>query len=304
MRSLQIGVVLGTWRSTPDPRPVPWTDLRALAERAEMLGFDTIWSPDELLGRVVSGGEVHGFWDGIAMPAALAASTTRVKIGTWVMSALHRNPGIAAKAAATIDEISGGRFVLGLGAGHGGTGARAFGLPEDHVYERFEEALEIIVPLLRAGQADHHGTYHTARDLVQKPPGPRPGGIPLMLAAHGPRGYRHVVRHADIWSSYATGADPTADLAARIAPFEAACAAAGRDPGTVRRSAGLMVAPLTAGPYESVFGAAVTGPIDKIADTFRSIRDAGFTQLEFMFEPQTTAALDVMGGVLAELDAD
>jgi len=298
MGPFAVGVVLGTWRSSQDPAAVPWLEIRNLAIRAEQIGFDTVWTPDELLGRLVKDGPRYGFWDAIAMPAALAASTTRIGIGTWVMSALHRNPGISAKAAETIDEISGGRFILGLGAGHAGTGAHAFGLPEDHVYERFEEALEIIAPLLRAGRADLSGTYHVARDLEQLPLGPRPGAIPLMLAAHGERGYRHAARLADIWSCYATGDSPVEDLTARVPALEAACLDLGRDPATIGRSAGLMVAPLATGPYESVYGAAVTGPVEAIADTFRSIRDGGFTRLEFMFEPQTMAALDAMGRVL------
>lgn len=298
MGRFEIGVVLGTWRSSQDPAAVPWSEIRNLAIRAEEAGFDTVWSPDELLGRLVKDGRRYGFWDGIAMPAALAAATTRIGIGTWVMSALHRNPGISAKAAETIDEISGGRFILGLGAGHAGSGAHAFGLPEDHIYERFEEALEIIVPLLRDGRADLAGTYHVARDLEQLPRGPRPGVIPLMLAAHGERGYRHAARLADIWSCYATSDTPQKDLIARVPAFEAACDAVGRDPASIGRSAGLMVAPLASGPYESVFGAAVTGPAEEIADTFRAIRDGGFTRLEFMFEPQTMEALDAMARVL------
>ena len=104
------------------------------------------------------------------------------------MSALHRNPGISAKAVETLDEVrSGGRFVFGLGSGHAGGQAHAFGLPEDHVFGRFEEAIEIIVPLLRSGHADVEGTYHAARDLEHRPVGPRPGRTPIMIGAGGPR---------------------------------------------------------------------------------------------------------------------
>ena len=120
------------------------------------------------------------------MTGAVAAATSRIKVGTWVLSALHRNPGITAKAVETIDEISGGRFVLGLGSGHAGRQAHAFGLPEDHVFGRFEEAVEIIVPLLRQGHADFEGTFHAARDLEHRPVGPRPGRIPIMMGAEGP----------------------------------------------------------------------------------------------------------------------
>ena len=169
MRSFEIGVVLTAWRSTTDGSTVGWAEHRDLAVRAEAMGFDTVWTPDELIGRMVKDGPRYGFWDGVAIPAAIAASTSRIKIGTWVLSSLHRNPGITATVAATIDAISGGRFVLGLGAGPPGRAAHAFGLPEDHVYDRFEEALQIVVPLLREGRADFDGSYHVARDLVQLP---------------------------------------------------------------------------------------------------------------------------------------
>ncbi|MFI5262169.1 MAG: LLM class flavin-dependent oxidoreductase [Candidatus Limnocylindrales bacterium] len=304
MSSFEIGVVLATWRSSQDPTTVPWSEIRDLTVRAEEIGFDTVWSPDELLGRLVKDGPRYGFWDGVAVPAAMAAVTSRIKVGTWVSSALHRNPGIIAKAAATIDEISGGRFILGLGAGHAGSGAHAFGLPEDHVYERFEEALEIIVPLLRSGRADFEGTYHLARDLEQLPPGPRPGGIPILLAGHGRKGYRHAARLADIWSCYATERSDLVELGPRLTAFQAACAEVARDPATVGRSAGVVVAPLATAEYTGMFGSAITGSTEEIADAFRAFRDAGFTQLEFLIEPQWMAALEAMAPVLWSLTAD
>ncbi|MBI2762899.1 MAG: LLM class flavin-dependent oxidoreductase [Chloroflexi bacterium] len=305
MRSFEIGVVLGSWRSTTDGGTVRWAEILDLALRAEALRFDTLWSPDELLGRLVKGGPRYGFWDGgVAIPAALAVATSKIKIGTWVMSALHRNPGITAKAVETMDEISGGRFVLGLGAGHAGSGAHAHGLPEDHIYDRFEEALQIIVPLLRGGRADFEGTYHVARDLEQLPVGPRPNGIPIMLAAHGAKGYRHAARLADIWSCYAQERSHVSELGPRIADFEAACTEVGRDPATIGRSAGVIVAPLEPVGATGAFGTMISGSAEEIADAFRSFRAAGFTQLEFMLHPQAAAALESMAPVLELLDAD
>ena len=304
MRSFEIGVVFGSWRSSVDGSTVPWAEIRDLALRAEEIGLDTVWSPDELLGRLVKDGPRYGFWDGVAVTAGLAAATSRIKIGTWVMSALQRNPGMIAKSAATMDEISGGRFVLGLGAGHAGSGAHGFGLPEEAIYDRFEEALQIIVPLLRTGRADFAGTYHVARDLEQLPAGPRPVGIPLLLAAHGQKGYRHAARHADVWSCYATERSDVAELGPRVVAFEAACAEVGRDPSTVGRSAGVVVAPLAGAPYDGAFGTAITGSAEQIADAFRTFQAAGFTQLEFLVEPLTMAALDAMAPVIELLDSE
>src|SRR5881227_1323005 len=180
MRSLEIGLVLPMEESWTDGATPRWTEIRELAVRAEQIGFDTVWVPDELLWRP-SDGETRGWWECVAMTGAVAAATSRVKVGTWILSALHRNPGIIAKTVETLDEISGGRFVFGLGAGHEWPGqAHAFGLPETQIFARFEEALEIIVPLIRDGHANFEGSFHAARDLPQAPRGPRRGSIPLM----------------------------------------------------------------------------------------------------------------------------
>ena len=303
MRPVEVGVVLVTGDAGAERRTARWDDLRHMALRAEALGFDTVWTPDELLWRP-AGGAQRGFWDGVAMAGAIAAVTSTVKVGTWVMSALHRNPGIVAKAAETLDEISGGRFVFGLGAGHEWPGqARAFGLPEDRIYQRFEEALEIIVPLLRGGHADFEGTWHAAHDLDQAPLGPRPGTIPIMIGGHGPKGLRHAARLADIWSCYAEGRSDVEEMAPRIAALEAACAEVGRDPGTIGRSAGIEVAPLARAGDPRAPKDAITGSAEEIADTFRAFGAAGFTHLELMVEPQTTGSLEALAPVLELLDA-
>src|SRR5690349_22058373 len=181
MGTFEVGLALVPGQWGPERTTARWTEVRDMALRAEALGFDTVWAPDELLW-LTEGKAPQGMWECAAITGAIAAATSRIKVGTWVLSALHRNPGITAKIAETLDEISGGRFVFGLGAGHAEPGqARAFGLPEDRIFARFEEALQVIVPLLRDGKADFEGEFHAARGLLQRPVGPRPGRIPLML---------------------------------------------------------------------------------------------------------------------------
>src|SRR3954451_5636305 len=237
MRRLEVGLVLPMGDSFVDGTTVRWATIRDLAVRAEEIGFDTVWTADELLWRP-EGGRIHGWWECVAMTGAVAAATSRVKVGTWILSALHRNAGITAKAVETLDEVSGGRFVFGLGAGHAGRQAHAFGLPEDHVVGRFAEAAEIIVPLLRGGHAEFEGTFHAARDLEQRPVGPRPGRIPIMLGAKGPRMLEVAARHADIWSWFAEERSDMAEFRPRLDAILAACEAIGRDPATIGRSAG------------------------------------------------------------------
>ena len=296
VRPLEIGLVIVTGQTGPERTTQHWSDIKAMALAAEAIGFDTVWSPDELLWRP-QGKTQQGFWEGVAMAGAIAAVTTRVKVGTWVISALHRNTGITAKVAETLDEISGGRFIFGLGAGHAEPGqAKAFGLPEDQIFPRFEEALQIIVPLLREGHANVEGTFHTARDLDQVPRGPRPGRIPLMLGVLGPRGMRLAARYADIWSCYATARSDMVEMGPRLAALEAACAEVGRDPATIGRSAGVDVRPLQAEPDST--GEAFAGSPRQIADAVLALRDGGYTQVELWPNPTSLAAIEALGPAL------
>ena len=303
MRSLEIGLVLPTGEVFLDG-PIPrWPEIRDLAIRAEESGFDTVWVSDELLWRSAEGSP-QGFWECVATTGAVAAATSRVKVGTWILSALHHNPGMAAKVAETLDEISGGRFVFGLGAGHAGSQARAFGLPEDHVIGRFEEAAELIVPLLRGGRATLDGTYHVARDLEQRPVGPRPGRIPILIGAKGPKMLHVAARYADIWSWFVEERSDIAEFGPRLDAIVAACEAIGRDPATMGRSAGIIVEPTSVTGSEQALGVPVRGTAPEIADAIRSFQAGGFTQVEVLLWPPTPAALDAMLPVLELLDAD
>ncbi len=297
----EVGVVLNTGQWGPERTVAHWSELRAMALRAEALGFDTVWTPDELLWLPKEKPPI-GFWEGVAMAGAVAAVTSRIKVGTWVLSALHRNAGITAKAVETLDEISGGRFVLGLGSGHAGNQAHAFGLPEDKVFARFEEALQVIVPLLREGHAEFAGTWHAARGLLQLPQGPRPGRIPIMLGVHGPKGQRLAAQYADIWSCYAEEKSDMSELGPRLVTLEAACVDVGRDPATIGRSAGLLVKPLESEPDPT--GEHLTGSPERIADAVRTFRAGGFTQVELLPTPASVEALEALAPVLELLRAD
>jgi Coenzyme F420-dependent N5,N10-methylene tetrahydromethanopterin reductase and related flavin-dependent oxidoreductases len=288
------------WTDGSTPR---WVEIRELALRAEAMGFDTVWIPDELLWRQADG-QIHGWWESVAMTGAVAAATSRVKVGTWILSALHRNPGLTAKAVETLDEISGGRFVFGLGSGHAGRQAHAFGLPEDHVFGRFEEAVEIIVPLLRHGHAEFEGTFHAARDLEHRPVGPRPGRIPIMIGAKGPKMLRLAALHADIWSWYVEERSDLEEFGPRLAALEAACVEVGRDPATIGKSAGIVVEPTSFTGAAEVLAVPIRGSAEEIADGFRAFRAGGFTHVEVLLWPRTLAALEAMAPVLELLDAD
>ena len=303
MRSIELGIVLPLEEAWTDGSTPRWVEIREMALRAEAMGFDTVWIPDELLWRL-SDGSIHGWWESVAISGAVAAVTSRVKVGTWILSALHRNPGLTAKVVETLDEISNGRFVFGLGAGHAGAQGHAFGLPEDHVIGRFEEALQIILPLLRAGRADVEGTYHAARDLEHRPVGPRRGKIPIMIGASGPRMLRLAARHADIWSWYVQERSDLTEFGPRLAALEAACVETGRDPSLIGRSAGIFVEPTELIGAAEAMAIPLRGSAAEIADGLRAFRAGGFTQVEILLWPRTLAALEAMAPVLELLDGD
>jgi alkanesulfonate monooxygenase SsuD/methylene tetrahydromethanopterin reductase-like flavin-dependent oxidoreductase (luciferase family) len=226
-----------------------------MARTAEAIGIDTLFLPDHLLFRKsppgnlmqvnMEPGKTRGIWEAWTILAALAEATDRLHLGPLVACTSFRNPAVLAKMADTLDEVSDGRVVLGLGAGWHEPEYEAFGLPYDHRVGRFEEALAIIVPLLRTGRVDFSGQYYRARDCVLAPRGPRPEGLPILIGAQRPRMLALAARYADIY-------DADYHLAAGDVrgPFEAldrACAEMGRDPKSITRTAGTRIALTTPG---------------------------------------------------------
>lgn len=280
-----------------------WPEIRNMAKHAEALGFDTVWVADELLWRIPDWPGPRGWWECVSMAGAVAASTSTVGVGTWVLSALHRNPGLTVKVAETLDEISGGRFILGLGAGHAGDQGATFGYPPDKTVSRYEEALEIVVPALRGEIVSSEGRYHHAQQLEIRPRGPRPGVIPLMLGAHGPRTMRLAARHADIWSAFATESSLPEWFAPMLDRLEEACVSVDRDPATLGRSIGVFVEPTDDHSAEATgLGVPISGSPAEIAETIARFGEIGVTRVELVPWPGTEESLDAIGPVIELLD--
>jgi len=302
-RPIELGLVLPLLDDPRSGASFSWDAIRSQARFAEVAGFDTVWIPDELVWAVPSWPGPRGWWECVAIAGAVSAVTDRVNVGTWVLSALHRNPGLTASVAETLDEVSGGRLILGIGSGHAGTQGEMFGYPPDRTVGRYEEALTIMMSLLRTGRADHDGEFHSAKDQLLMPRGPRSGEIPVMLGGHRPRTIGLAVRHADIWSAYATDSSLPEAFVDRLALVDRICEEQGRDPASLRRSVGLVVEPGDAHVSEEVdFGIPLSGSTDRIADAIHRFADMGVDMVEFMPMPNTDATLEALAAVVAALD--
>ena len=171
-----------------------------MARTAEEVGFDSLWVGDHLLYRRPL--DVVGPWEAWSSLAALAEVTSRVELGPLVACTSFHNPAMLAKKAATVDEISGGRLILGLGAGWNEPEYTAYGFPFDRRASRFEEAFTIIRSLLRDGHVDFDGEFYQARDCELHPRGPRPNGPPLMIGSIGERMLNFTAPHMDSWNAW------------------------------------------------------------------------------------------------------
>ncbi len=300
--TIGVGLVLPMMQR-PDTGETPsWPTIKELAQSAEGAGFDTVWVPDELLWNAPGWPGPRGWWECVAMCAAVAVSTQTIGVGTWVLSALHRNPALTAKVAHTLDEVSEGRLLLGLGAGHAGKQGEAFGYPPDATVSRYEEALEILVPALRGETVSFDGSFHRVRDLQILPLGPRESSIPLMLAGHGPRTMGLAARYGDIWSGYATESSLPEWFAPMMERLDTACEAADRDPSSIGKSIGVIVEPGDDPMAESHgMGIPISGSAGAIADTIAGFRDIGVTRIEVMLWPGSAGSFEVLAEAVALL---
>lgn len=289
-------------------RFVPWPELFAMARTAEAVGFDAIWLGDHLLYDLPDG-TTRGPWEVWTSLAALAAVTERVTLGPLVAATSFHPPAMLAKQAATVDAISGGRLVLGLGAGWNEREYRAFGFAYDHRVSRFEEAFGIVRSLLRDGRVDFDGAYYRVEDCVLDPGPVRPGGPPLMLGSVGPRmlgiGLPHVDSWNVWWSQYDNDPGRFAELVAQV---EEAAVAAGRRPGEVEATAAVLVQ--LPGGAGRLMGEAydrdvvpVGGTPERVAAHLRAMSDAGAAEVQLVVDPITQESIEWLGQALRLLDA-
>jgi len=302
-RPLEIGVQL------PEvERLVRWPELRDMAQTAEGVGFDSIWLGDHLLYRHATGNV--GPWEVWTSLAGLAQATKTVRLGPLVAATSFHSPPMLAKMAATVDEISNGRLILGLGAGWNEPDYSAFGFPYDHRVSRFEEAFTIIRTLLRDGAIDFHGEFYYVTDAELAPrgaPDVHPNGPPLMLGSTSPRMLGIAVPYIDAWNEWHDRFGNTPEGAATYSAIvDEAARKAGRDPREIIRTVTVYLR-LTGGKGRSSSYAAGTPPHDgtdpeETAKTLRRYADAGISHVQLVLDPITTASIQECAPILAALD--
>jgi probable F420-dependent oxidoreductase len=272
-------------------RDVRWPEYLAMARAAEACGFDSIWVGDHLLYRDPE----RGPWEAWTLLGALAAATERVTLGPLVACAAFHPPALLAKMAATIDEVSGGRFVLGLGAGWNDVEFRAFGLPYDRRVARFEESFAILRGMLAGERVTLAGRFHAADDAVLLPDPAR--RVPLMVGSNGPRMLAATLPHVDAWNTWYVDYGNTAEgFAALDERISQAARDAGRDPAQIARSACALVAVDPDSTERPDDAPAIE--LERIVTAIRELGEAGADEVILVVSPITERSLRTLGDAL------
>ncbi|MBA2701162.1 MAG: LLM class flavin-dependent oxidoreductase [Chloroflexi bacterium] len=295
-RPLELGFNLPYVEGSMDGRTPSWVDIRAMAQTAEAVGFDAVWVSDHV-GFGDPAGDWTGAWESWTLLSALAASTERVALGTYVLAVPFRHPALLAKMAETLDEVSAGRVILGIGAGWDEPEFTSYGVPFVDRFDRFEDAIRILTEMLRHGVSTHDGRTVQTRQARLAPRGPRPGGLPVMVGATGPRMLRLTAELADHWNA---GLRTTDEASRLIEALDAACRKVGRDPQAITRSAEVRVRTSAVGgsPAEEP---EIRGEPHVIVDQLRRYADLGIDHLQVQLRPNTVEGIRAFAPVIEHL---
>lgn len=314
-RPLKVGLFFPHAQVGPDGRKPAWENIVGLAKSAEQAGFDSLWFPDHFfyprgdLGLNPDGtpkGEkeaASGFWDCWTLMSAIAAAVPRVELGTLVTCTGYRNPGVLAKIVDTIDEVSGGRVILGIGGGDADYEHRALGISYENRIGRFEEALTIIHSYFHEGQADFEGKHFSAHELERRPAGPRPNGPPIMIGTlgTGKRMLRLTAQYADLWNGWIIRHSSPDGVPPLREAVDAACREHGRDPATLGRTITLGATVLG---REMPGSRPLTGSPEEMAESLRAFAREGVSHVQLWLTPTSRAGVEAFAPVLTLLDRE
>jgi len=316
VRGKKIGLLLPHWEGYATVGQAPRTaELVRMVQLAEDRGLDSAWVVDHLVSEPAVDeadfgyempdemqGVKLGYWECWTLAAALATATQRIEIGTLVSNTGYRNPGLLAQMVNTVDDLSDGRLILGLGAGDYVGEHHTYGYPFERRVGRFEEALQIILPLLRGETVSLEGEFYQIRDAEVRPVGPRPGGPPILigLLQGGPRMQRLVAQHADYWN-YWMAEDMRVEpyREARTAIVQA-CEKHGRDPTTLRKHAGIGIVLPGFDPAQ-VLGTPLMGSHAELVDKLGLFLEEDIEHFAVTLEPWTEESVERLGKILDEL---
>lgn len=286
---MKIGILLNHVEDEASGEIQSYAKIREMAQAIEANGFDSAWVVDHLFFRHDEKKTV-GIWECWTLLTALAEATNKIEWGTLVLCNPFRNPALLAKMAHTLDEVSQGRLILGVGCGWHQPEFDAFGYPFDYRVGRFEEALQIMQPLLKGESVSFQGQYYQVEDCEIKPLGPRAKGVPLLVASFKPRMLRLTAQYADQWNTAWLG-DPEA-LGERIEMMHKTCAEVGRDPATLATTVGISVAFPDLGEGRSYAAEPLTGSADELAKAFAAYEKAGTDHLQVGLSPYGLPAVE------------
>jgi probable F420-dependent oxidoreductase len=284
--TVKIGVDLPASEETGSTPLPSWADVRAFALEAEAVGLDSVWMFDHFFNRREDE-TTQGMYESWTILSAVASVTHSILLGSLVMCASFRSPGLLAKMAATLDEVSGGRLILGIGAGWHDPEYEAFGYPTDRRGARHEETLAVVRRLLDGERVTFSGEFNQLRDAVLAPVPSR--RIPMLVAGDRPRVLRLAGRYGDAWNDNGFGL-PDQRLRAVLQRLDESLEAEGRDPATVERTIGVTVRhpDVTVDPDDEP---AFQGAAGELAAMFDAYADLGVDHLILEVGPKTIASI-------------
>jgi alkanesulfonate monooxygenase SsuD/methylene tetrahydromethanopterin reductase-like flavin-dependent oxidoreductase (luciferase family) len=293
-------------RAGTEPSPPSWRSIQGEALAAEAAGFDLVVLEDALLYPDDDG--ISGLWDAVSIAAAIATATETIGIGHAVINNPYRHPALVARIAETLDEISGGRYTLGIGLGNTPDDYPRFGIDADRRYSRFAEAIQIIHSLLRTGRVSFEGEFYRAPEAELILRGPRPDGPPIVIAGGKPKMLQLAARFADEWNWWTSESAGATHLQTLGEEVDRACEEIGRDPATLRRSVDLfsVATPGTPAPSSSEV-LQLDGSPDQMADAILAYGTLGFDEIRCDLKARSdaprTEAIAWMADVVARVHA-
>ncbi|WBQ05212.1 LLM class flavin-dependent oxidoreductase [Kribbella sp. CA-293567] len=281
---MKIGVMLPVGGNDGPTGELPtWADTKAIALAADESGLDSVWLADHFFYQAPDG-QIHGMHEAWTLLTAVAAVTQRVEVGNMVLCASFRDPGLTAKMAATLDLVSDGRLILGVGAGWHDPEYEAFGLPTDHRVGRFEEWLEIVARLLRKETVTFEGKYHQAKAVALAPAPARQ--IPILVASFRPRMLELTAKWADQWNTAWFG-EADDKLKERIAGIRSALAATDRPADSLELTVGITVTDPDQAAVAEPEANSINGTVEELAQAFKDYQALGVSHLIVALEPVT-----------------